>query len=86
MVSMTHCPHLDLFLEALRAERGCAPNTLEAYARDIDKFRAFFKADVLAATESNVQSFLMQLHEQGYESRSVARHLSSLRQFFQFLY
>ena len=33
--------HLQAFLEMLAAERGAAPNTLEAYRRDLEDFLAF---------------------------------------------
>ncbi|MGH9681172.1 MAG: site-specific tyrosine recombinase XerD, partial [Candidatus Acidiferrales bacterium] len=75
------------FLNYIRIEKGLSQNTLEAYARDLRKFAAF--AGKRGLTEVTVErgdivDFLGTLYRRGLDSRSVARHLVTLRHFFRF--
>jgi integrase/recombinase XerD len=81
--------HLDAFLEMLSAERGAAPNTLEAYRRDLEDFLNVVKArrrDSSSAAADDIVSYLQTLGDRGLAASSRARKLSALRQFFRFLY
>jgi integrase/recombinase XerD len=74
---------LEAFLEMLMAERGASQNTIAAYRRDLDDFRA--EAGALAgATARKVRDYLSELPERGLAASSQARRLSALRQFFRF--
>lgn len=76
------------FLAYIRIEKGLAENTLEAYRRDLLKFAGFVDRHHLQAEKvgrSDLVDYLTTLYRQGLDSRSVARHLASLRQFFRFL-
>ncbi len=75
------------FLNCLRVEKGLSPNTIEAYGRDIRKFAAFAKERGLSTktvTRSDIVDFLASLYEREINSRSIARHLVTLRNFFRF--
>lgn len=75
------------FLNCLRVEKGLSPNTIEAYGRDIRKFAAFAKERNLSTRDvsrSDVVDFLASLYERQLDSRSVARHLVTIRNFFRF--
>ena len=75
------------FLNHLRVEKGLAPNTLTAYRRDLMKFEAFTKKRKLALesiTRDHLVDFLATLYRQKLESRSVARNLVTLRNFFRY--
>jgi integrase/recombinase XerD len=73
----------EAFLEMLAAERGASQNTLSAYGRDLDDFRA--AAGRLANAEaSEVRRYLAALSGRGFAASSQARRLSALRQFFKF--
>lgn len=75
------------FLNCLRVEKGLAENTILAYRRDIVKFAAFCAQRELAAKDiqrSDVVDFLASLYRGGLDSRSVARHLVTIRHFFRF--
>ncbi len=77
------------FLEMISAERGAAANTLAAYTRDLDDFRGFLnrrQSDVLAANSADVQAYLADQAARGMASRTAARRLSAIRQFYRFLY
>lgn len=73
----------------LAAERGAAGNTLSAYARDLEDWESFLAPKGVAADQAdtkNLRAFLARLESQGLSSRSAARKLSCLRQFYKFLY
>jgi len=75
------------FLRHLQVERGLAPNTLVSYRQDLLKFAAFCAARKLTietADRDAVLDFLSGLYRRKLSSRSVARHLVTLRVFFRF--
>ncbi|MCW5747846.1 MAG: tyrosine recombinase, partial [Alphaproteobacteria bacterium] len=79
---------VELFLEMLAAERGAAANTLEAYGRDLDALCAFLarrREGPLDATPEALRAYIASLRHLGMASRTSARRLSSIRQFFRFL-
>lgn len=76
------------FLTYIRIERGLAENTVQAYQRDLTKFAEFMEANELTVetvSRSDLVSYLTSLYHRDLDSRSVARYLVSLRQFFRFL-
>jgi integrase/recombinase XerD len=76
------------FLNYVRVERGLSANTLEAYGGDIAKFTAFLNKGHIALLDvkrDDVVDFLASLYRAGLDSRSVARHLVTVRNFFRFL-
>jgi integrase/recombinase XerD len=75
------------FLNCLRVEKGLSDNTIQAYRRDIVKFAAFAASRKLAAKDvrrGDIVDFLGSLYRKGLDSRSVARHLVTIRHFFRF--
>ena len=80
---------IERYLAYLTVEKGLAPNTREAYGRDLMRFAAFFRdagfQQYADADPAVVLKYLIDLRRQGLESRSRARHLVSLRGFFRFL-
>ncbi len=81
--------HLEAFLEMMSAERGAAINTLESYERDLKDALSFLRSRgtrLGEATPDDLRHYLAHLAKEGFKSSSQARHLSSLRQFFKFLY
>ncbi|MCH7543506.1 MAG: site-specific tyrosine recombinase XerD [Proteobacteria bacterium] len=81
--------HVESFLEMLSAERGAAANTLEAYRRDLTRFAARLAArgvSIEAADTDAVRDHIQDLARAGLAPGTSARHLSSLRQFYRFLF
>jgi integrase/recombinase XerD len=80
---------LDAFLDMLAAERGAAANTLDAYRRDLADYIAFLTSkgrDPGDVTTEGMRAYLVSLDDRGMSTATVARRLSSLRQFHKFLY
>jgi integrase/recombinase XerD len=75
------------FLTHVRVEKGLSANTVTAYRRDLLKFDDFAKKREItleSVTRDNLVEFLASLYRQKLESRTVARHLVTLRNFFRF--
>jgi integrase/recombinase XerD len=75
------------FLNSLRVEKGLSDNTIQAYRRDIEKFCAFARKRGLSTRDvqrADVVDFLASLYNSKLDSRSVARHLVTIRNFFRF--
>ncbi len=80
-------PLIATFLTHARVEKGLSPNTTSAYRRDLVKFDEFAKKRKLsleAVTSDVLVDFLASLYRQKLESRTVARHLVTLRNFFRY--
>ncbi len=75
---------IEPFLEMLLGERGSSPLTLEAYGRDLKQFQNFLKKSLWQAQLEDIQNYLSFLSSSGIKAPSVARHLSTLRQFYKF--
>ncbi|AMD58181.1 recombinase XerD [Agrobacterium tumefaciens] len=80
---------LESFLEMMSAERGAAANTLASYERDLTDLREFLgsrRQSLTEAATSDLSAYLTHLSAQGFAATSQARRLSSMRQFYRFLY
>src|SRR6516162_3063835 len=80
---------IELFLDMIAAERGCAKNTLAAYARDLADFAAELGAagrSIADASTDDLGAQLGSLSKRGFAAASVARRLSAIRQLYRFLY
>lgn len=80
----------DAFLDAMQAERGAAQNTLKAYARDLEDFRAWLgrqNAGSLASVDrEGIERYLVDLSAEGLSATTRARRLSAIRQFYRFVF
>ena len=77
------------FLEMMSAERGAANNTLEAYQRDLEDTASILatrNTTFATATADDIRAVMADLADRGFAASSQSRHLSTLRQFYQFLY
>ena len=74
---------IETFLDMLAAERGAARNTLDAYHRDLEDFRAS-TGGLAAASAEDIRTYLSDLAGRRLAASTQARKLSALRQFFRF--
>ena len=73
----------------LSAERGASGNTLDAYSRDLVDLAVFVSArkrGMLTAQPEDLRDYLRELHDAGLAASTAARRLSSMKQFYLFLF
>jgi integrase/recombinase XerD len=77
---------IEAFLQSCQIDRGSADKTVEAYQRDLRQFTNWLPSDLkLENIELNhLHSFIKHLHDKDQKATSIARKISSLRQFFKF--
>jgi integrase/recombinase XerD len=76
---------IETFLDFCRIEKGLAWNTVEAYRQDLDRFAAYISDHMDLPGVEGVRRYVDSLYQSGLSSRSVARHLTTLRTFHSFL-
>ncbi|MGW8300871.1 MAG: site-specific tyrosine recombinase XerD, partial [Desulfobacterales bacterium] len=80
---------IDQFLNYLLVEKGLAQKTLEAYSRDIIRYRSFLAENNSTAFSEEdaplILKHLILLRKNGLQARSRARHLVAIRGFYRFL-
>ena len=78
---------LESFLESEAAEKGAAQTTLSAYEQDLRQFLEFTKIDQPKdLNEEIIEKFIQNLQTEDYAAKSLARKLSSIKDFCKFLY
>ena len=73
------------FLNFCRLEKGLAEHSLDAYSSDLERFNKFLKGSLALPGTEELRAYLDHLYASGLGSRSVARHVTTLRGFFGFL-
>jgi integrase/recombinase XerD len=82
--------HIKDFIHYLMVERGLSKNTIISYERDLKSYKKYLlNVEKLTSfqdvTRLHIVQFLRYLHEQGKSSKTIARHIASIRSFHQFL-
>ncbi len=76
------------YTDSLWLEKGLSKNTLVSYNTDLHQLHEYLKLRnlTLVATQANdLMSFLAQRSKKGIKPRSLARHLSSIKGFYQYM-
>ncbi|MEH7414817.1 site-specific tyrosine recombinase XerD [Neobacillus drentensis] len=81
---------LKAFLDYLIVEKGLAKNTIISYERDLKSYLHYLKSVEVIQSLNEIQRiqiihFLNYLKDQGKSSKTLARHIASIRAFHQFL-
>ncbi|MFJ8065190.1 site-specific tyrosine recombinase XerD [Psychrobacillus sp. NPDC096426] len=82
--------HLEDYIHFLRIERQLAENTLVSYQKDlVDYIQSVLETQQLhnldLVERQHILVHLRKLKEEGKSARTIARHISSIRSFHQFL-
>lgn len=77
---------IEAFLEMQSAEKGASANTISAYRRDLAFSSESLGARLLAADRTELEGLIATLARDGMSPATQRRRLSSLRQFFRFLF
>ncbi len=73
------------FLNFCRIEKGLSANSLSAYSGDLSKFSAFIGDSPRILGVEELRGYIDHLQACKLGSRSIARHLTTLRSFYGFL-
>jgi integrase/recombinase XerD len=75
------------FITFCRMEKGLSRNSLEAYGRDLEDLRSFAEPSTGGdlPDEELLNTYINHMYSKKLTSRSISRHLSSIRNFFGFL-
>lgn len=79
---------IDSYREYITLERALSKNSVEAYMRDLQKFRSFAESAGIEAadiTADDVEQFLARLYDQKASPTSQARTLSGVKSFYNFM-
>jgi integrase/recombinase XerD len=81
---------IDRYLTYLSVERRLARNTVESYARDLQRFYASLQQQKVTTIDSvqalHIRQFLADTYDAGLAARSIARMLTAVRTWFKYLY
>lgn len=81
--------YLDRFIQMLRSERYYSAHTLKSYRRDLERFAARLRArgidDWRRVGHDEVGAYAAHRFREGRKSRTIARELSAIRSFYQYL-
>lgn len=78
----------DDFIDHLTAERRLSPHTCDNYRRDLNQLIGFMTAEQLnwlTLKPRHLRLYIAGQHRQGLSPKSLHRHLSTIRSFFNFL-
>lgn len=83
-------PILESYLQFVGLEKGLQPNSLDAYQRDLERYLVFLeRARGLQSLDAvdihHIESFLEELAAMELNASTVARNISSIRNFHKFL-
>jgi integrase/recombinase XerD len=73
------------FLNFCRLEKGLSVNSLEAYSLDLGRFSAFLGESAELPGPEGLRQYLDRLYQSGLNTRTIARHLTTLRGLYGFL-
>jgi len=80
---------INKFKKFLQLEKGLSQNSIYSYTYDLKKFSEFLesnKKDILHATQEDVQQFLKyEKTSKNNSTRTLARSLAAIRQFYNFI-
>lgn len=84
---MTPKAAIAAFLDAAGTRHGLSERTVEAYRRDLERFRAWCEQSrgietVADLVPAHIQAFAAGEHRRGLDPRTVQRRLAALRRFF----
>ena len=77
--------HMAAYLNFCRVEKGLARLTLDAYTSDLAKFIAFVGPSASPPDSDRLRLYIDHLYQTGLGTRSIARHLTTLRNFYGYL-
>ena len=80
---------INRFKRFLQVEKGLSPNSVYSYTYDLKKFNEYLNSkdkDIMRATQEDIQQFLkFEKNNKKNSTRTLARSLAAIRQFYNFV-
>jgi integrase/recombinase XerD len=73
------------FLNFCRIEKGLSVNSLDAYSADLQRFNDFFQKSGTVPGTDELRNYIDHLYQCRLNPRSIARHLTTIRNFYGFM-
>jgi integrase/recombinase XerD len=73
------------FLDFCRVEKGLARNSICSYRIDLERLAAKLPVPEQDATPNDLSDYVEGMYAQGLSPRSIARHITTIRNYYQFL-
>jgi len=80
--------YIEKYIENLKNIRGYSINTAKGYHTELLKYETYLSGKKISfehITKEEIWEYLKYLDELGYSSRSIAKHITSIRSFYQYL-
>jgi len=76
---------IQAFLNFCRVEKGLAPNSIQSYQLDLKRLSDAQAQPARDLQPGHLAGYVESLYKEGLSARSVARHITTLRNFYRFL-
>ena len=73
------------FLNFCRVEKGLADHTISSYRLDLERFNSKLRVSEQNATAEDLAAYVESLYQAKLAPRSIARHIATIRNYYQFL-
>tara|TARA_Y100000590_G_scaffold470194_1_gene662676 strand:- start:8903 stop:9796 length:894 start_codon:yes stop_codon:yes gene_type:complete len=77
-------PLIQQFIDSKRIDHRASKNTLDSYLSDLLQFHNHIKKDLIDVDKKDLSLWIEFLQKQNLKNRSIARKISTVRQFYQF--
>src|SRR5579872_6737279 len=78
-------PSIQAYLNFCRVEKGLAANSLNSYQLDLKRLSETTGKPVSEIQAPELATYVESLYAAGLSARSIARHITTLRNFYRFL-
>ncbi len=81
--------YIESFLEMMAVERNAANNTSISYKNDITDYSLFCRKldqTIIKSDTEHIRAYIRYLSQQQFDTKTIARRVSALRQLYQFLF
>jgi integrase/recombinase XerD len=82
--------YVENFVDYIDNEKGASKNTIQSYARDLNKFIHYCEdchiADFKKISSTNLNSYVIKLETDGKAASTISRNIASIRSFFHYLF
>ena len=80
---------IEQFLKYIKEQKKYSDNTVISYQNDLETFLLFLRENNISkfskCTYELIRKYLLFLHNQGYQNKTICRYISTLRSFFKYL-